>query len=99
MSINIKELIDSGAQVAITTTPTDLKEFAMAIIAEQNELSQKKPQRVESFMTPDEVAVKLGVTKNTLWRWNKQEYLSPIKIGHKSLYRNSDVERLMSGQQ
>ena len=45
-------------------------------------------------MTPDEVARKYRISKVTLWRWDKDGLLKPIKMGRKSFYRQSDIERV-----
>lgn len=89
--MNINELLGSGTQVAITVTPADLKEFAVTII---NEALAAKPEPKEEYLTPDETADHLGVSKNTLWRWMKSGYLCPVKIGRKSVYKLSEIEKL-----
>ena len=54
--------------------------------------------RTENYLTPDEVATMIGVSKNTLWRWEKDGYLTPFKIGRKVRYKQSDVTSLISGK-
>ena len=49
----------------------------------------------ETYLSPDKVAEMLCVSKPTLWRWSKQNYLVPISIGGKKRYRMSDVKRLL----
>jgi predicted DNA-binding transcriptional regulator AlpA len=46
----------------------------------------------EKYLTADEVANKLGVTRVTLWQWNKKEILKPLKIGNVLRYRQSDID-------
>lgn len=82
--------------MAITITPTDLKEFAMYLAEELTARHQEKSD--DQVLTPDEVAAMLGCSTNTLWRWARQGYLVPVKIGRKPRYRASDVEALMTGQ-
>lgn len=54
-----------------------------------------KAQNVESpLLTPTEVAEKYRISKVTLWRWDKMGLLAPIKMGRKSFYRQSDIERV-----
>lgn len=97
LKMNINELLSSGANVAITITPTDLKEFAMYLIDETLSAKEQVPEP-ERYLTPDETAKMLEVSKNTLWRWDKESYLSPVKIGRKSRYKLSDVNTLLVGQ-
>lgn len=91
--MNIKDLLSEGANVAIIVTPTDLKEFALLLIEET--LSYRKDPEPDTYLTPDEVASELGVSKNTLWRWDKIGYLSPVRVGRKPLYRRSDIDCIL----
>ncbi len=91
--MNIKELLTSEAHVAIMVTPADLKEFAASIINEV--LATKNEQKpVEEYLSPNETALQLGVSKNTLWRWGKTGYLSPVKIGRKIVYKQSEINKI-----
>lgn len=94
--MNIQELLKAadGANITLSVTPADLKEFALAIIEEAKELAkiEKEP---EVYMTPDEVMKICGVSKNTLWRWNRDKYLCKIKLGRKNFYKRADIEKLM----
>lgn len=95
--MNIQALLESGANVAVTVTPLDLKEFALFLIG-QAKAEESENSQTEIFMTPDEVSKLIGVSKNTLWRWEKEHYLTPVKIGRKSRYKQSDVLALMDGK-
>ena len=95
--MNIKTLLDSGANVTLSVTPADLREFALAIVQEIMDSTpavKEEPQQ-EAYLSNDEVAAKFGVCKNTLWRWNRDGYLKPFKVGKKLYYRSSDVEALL----
>lgn len=95
--MNIQALLDSGANVAVTVTPLDLKEFALFLIG-QAKATESENSQTEKYLTPDEVCTMIGVSKNTLWRWEKDNYLTPIKVGRKSRYKQSDIITLMNGQ-
>ena len=91
--MNIKELLLSGANVSIVVTPADLKEFAVSLI--QETLAMKPEEKpAEQYLSPDETATLLKVSKNTLWRWSKSGYLSPIKVGRKSVYTLSEINQI-----
>ena len=82
--------------ITVAVTPADLQDFAQAIIERTfSEISKMKEQTSERYLTPDETAAMLCVSKNTLWRWNKEGYLCPVKVGRKSLYPHSVVEQLL----
>ena len=91
--MNIASLIESEANVQIVVTLSDLKEFALAVASEV--MAAKEEYR---YLTPDDVADMLGVSKNTLWRWEKEKYLIPFKIGRKSRYKLSDVKSILEGR-
>lgn len=61
---------------------------------EQSELQRKKK---EDYLTVNEVCEILGVTKPTLWRWSKMNYLVPTKVGKKNFYKASDIDALRKG--
>lgn len=94
----IKNLIDCGDNVTIAVRPSDLKEFALYVMAETSKAKDAAGNITEVYLTPKEVAGMVGVSTNTLWRWEKEKYLIPLKIGRKSRYRKSDVEALMTGR-
>ena len=81
--------------MAIIVTPTDLKEFALNII-EQAQMAKAK-EEPEQYLSTNEASKTLKVSINTLWRWNKEKYLCPIKVGHRSVYRLSEITKLMEG--
>ena len=93
--MNIKEIIASGGNVAITVNPVDLQEFGKALIEETiSEMNDKAKE--EKHLVPDEVARIFGVSKNTLWRWNKEKYLCQQKVGRRIFYKKSDVDALLN---
>ena len=94
--MNINTLLQSGANVSITVTPTDLKEFALSLIQEAVEIG-KKQRKPERYLTQKEAAEKLNVSENTLWRWRKIGYLIPSKVGKAAHYKLSDIENLLEG--
>ncbi|MCR5240821.1 MAG: helix-turn-helix domain-containing protein, partial [Prevotella sp.] len=84
--MNIKELSNLGANVSVCVTLADLKEFVSEMMAE---VAAKPQQAEERMLSADEVCEILHVSSNTLWRWNKSQYLCPVKIGRKSVYKLS----------
>ena len=96
-NMRIESLLESSANVSITVTPTDLKEFALSLINEAMDMGckQKTP---ESYLTQKEAAEKLNVSESTLWRWKKTKYLVPSKVGKTVYYKLSDIENLLGGK-
>lgn len=95
--MRIETLLESGANVAITVTPTDLKEFALSLINEAINIGSKQ-KTPESYLTQKEAAEKLNVSEHTLWRWKKTKYLVPSKVGNSVYYKLSDIEKLLEGR-
>ncbi|MBV8038868.1 helix-turn-helix domain-containing protein [Bacteroides sp. AN502] len=93
--MNIQNLINSGANVAVTISLLDLREWALELM---NESKQEKEEDVsDNYLSVGEVIDKLRVNASTLWRWDKSGYLKKLKVGGKVRYRESDVIKLMEG--
>lgn len=90
--MNITE-ISSNSQIQLVLNKADLKELFLEW-KEESELNRKK--ETETLLTPDEVASKYRISKVTLWRWAKDGLLKPVKMGRKSFYRQSDIERVFN---
>ena len=74
-----------------------LEDFASVVeCAVAKAMTSSKPKEI--FLTVDEAASRLGVSRSTLWRWDKEGYLKKIKRGKKITYRFSDVERIINGE-
>lgn len=55
----------------------------------------KEAAEADELLTVDEVSNLLQVDRSTLWRWHRDEYLVPQKVGKRSLYRKSDINKLI----
>ena len=87
----IQDIIAAGLPLQLVVDAMDLKELFL----NWHEEMVQKPQKEESpLLTPAEVTEKYRVSKVTLWRWDKMGLLVPIKMGRKSFYRQSDIERV-----
>lgn len=81
--MRIQDILATGAPLQLVVDAMDLKEFFL----NWKEEMVQKPQKEESpLLTPAEVTEKYRVSKVTLWRWDK--------MGRKSFYRQSDIERV-----
>jgi len=93
--MNIQKMIESGSNALFVVSGGDLKEFALALIAETT--AAKPVEAEEKYLTTDEVCDILRVSPNTLWRWGKSGYLVPNKVGRTPMYRQSDINNLRQG--
>ncbi len=95
--MNIDSLLNADANISVVVSVADLKEFALCVVTEAM-AAKEAEKKEEKYLTPDDVADMVGVSKNTLWRWEKERYLIPIKVGRKSRYKLSDVKSILEGR-
>lgn len=95
----IIHLISQYPDLTINVKLSDLLESNRLLIQEAKEQLEKQviEANEESYQTIDEAATLLDVSKSTLWRWNKQGYLSHIEVGGKRRYKMSDLKKLLNG--
>ena len=74
----------------------DLRSILGEILCDAISSLQEKQIEEERYLTAQEVTDLLHIDRSTLWRWKKCEYIIPIKVGKKNLYRKTDVESIMS---
>lgn len=89
--MKISEIVNQNVPLQVVVNVADLKELFLDW-KEESEVNRKK--ETETLLTPDEVASKYRISKVTLWRWAKDGLLKPVKMGRKSFYRQSDIERV-----
>lgn len=93
--MNIRDMLESGMQVSVTVSAVDLKEFALSLIAEARRMEAEREVTEDKSLTLEEAASVLGVSKNTLWRWEKVGYLVPkSRVGHRKMYLQSQIDAL-----
>ena len=100
LTMNIKQLLDYGANITISVTPMDLKEFAMYILAEAEARAKAEAEanKTDKLLSVKETAQMLGKSINTLWRWEKDGYLVPVsKVGNSPKYSLHQIEQFMKG--
>lgn len=95
--MSFEEIIQSGANVSITITSNDLLNFANHLIRSTKEELEAiiLAKQNEIYVTPDDASLQLHVDRSTLWRWSKNGYLSPIEVGGKRLYKQSDIDKIL----
>lgn len=91
MSIN--NLIEQDRNVQLVVNAADLKELFLEWSKEKD--SQIQATKEDQYLSPNDTVAILRVSKPTLWRWEKQGFLVPVKIGGKKYYRKSDVDTLL----
>lgn len=96
----IQDLLNNGANVSITISADDLRTF-FAEVAQQvinQEKAAQAARNADETMTQKEVCKFLNVSKSTLWRWERDNYLLPTgRMGRSPQYLKSDVQRIKKG--
>lgn len=74
----------------------DLETILRTLIGEI--LSDHEAEKKEPRLTVKQVSHRLGVDPSTLWRWEREGYLTPSRIGRKVLYKESDIAAIEEGR-
>lgn len=79
----------------IQTTPEQLQEAILQGVKTQLEQLSKnfQPKAPEQYMTREEVADMLKIHKSTVHEWGKSGRLKRYGIGHRILFKRSEVEQ------
>ena len=97
----IQDLLNNGANVSITVSAEDLRVF-FAEVAQQVINQEKAAQATKNdveMLNQAQVCSYLGVSKATVWRWEKIGYLRPsTRMGSRPMYNKTDVERIKKGE-
>ena len=96
----IQDLLSNGANVSITVSAEDLRVF-FAEVAQQVINQEKAAQAAKNdveMLNQAQVCSYLGVSKATVWRWEKIGYLRPsTRMGSRPMYLKSEIEKLKKG--
>ena len=93
-------MLSSDANVSITVSADDLRTF-FAEVAQQVINQEKAAQAAKNdveMLNQAQVCSYLGVSKATVWRWEKIGYLRPAtRMGARPMYLKSEIEKLKKG--
>lgn len=79
--------------LALALAPYLMPMLANKVRDEFSQFQEKKEENSE-LLTRNDTCSKLGVSSATLWRWDKENYLKPVRIGGKVMYRKDDINKL-----
>ena len=98
--MGMKDILSSGANVSITVSADDLRTFFAEVaqqVINQAKAAQAAKNDVE-MLNQAQVCSYLGVSKATVWRWEKIGYLRPAtRMGARPMYLKSEIEKLKKG--
>lgn len=81
----------------LVVSAEDLRQFAKEVSLMVLKSIRDSEKKDDTLLTVTKTCEILGITRSTLWRWQKEKYLEPRYIGAKCRYRMSDVKKLMEG--
>ena len=82
-------------KISITFGVKDIAKQVLSEIQDQGAYTKT----AADDLVPDKYARRiLGVTRTTLFRWEKSGYLVPVRIGSKRMYKISDLEAILKGE-
>lgn len=94
----IADILKQNPNVQLVVNAADLRELMNEWCNEREAQREAESQSIENDqrVTKGEAKKALNVTDATLWRWAKSGYLVPIKVGRRSVYRKSDIDRILN---
>jgi len=94
--MSLYDILNDSPNLNVTINGGQLIEaIDYAITKAKAEFSEEsKPERL---LNRNETSKKLGVDPSTMYRWNKSGYLTPVRVGARVMYRESDIERILEG--
>ena len=98
--MEIKDILTSGANVNITISANDLRTFLAEVAQEvvNKEKAAEAARNDVEMLNQAQVCSYLGVSKATVWRWEKIGYLRPsTRMGSRPMYLKSEIEKLKKG--
>ncbi|MBR4573132.1 MAG: helix-turn-helix domain-containing protein [Prevotella sp.] len=90
-----KLISKNSAETIILTDVKTLRAAFVEWVAQEEE--KRRSDESQKLVSKQEAAKLLGVDISTLWRWKKEKYLLPIKIGSRVCYRLGDVNAIREG--
>ena len=97
--MSMYELLSNNSGVNITINAGQLIEAIDYCVNKTHKVMEQQiiDKNKETYPEIAQAAKILSVDKSTLWRWNKQGYLTTVEIGGKRRYKMSDIQRILEG--
>lgn len=101
MEANIIELAKNCPDLTISVKASDIIQAGRAIkeeLLEELRLVSREENQSENerLLSREETMDKFKISSATIWRWKKNGYLVPIKVGTMDRYRLSDINSILS---
>lgn len=93
--MDLKDLINKGANITLNVTANDLKQFGEDLINSKPKEPEKSQDSKNTLLTGEQVCKMLSISRVTLWDWDKKRITDPVRLGNLKRYRLSDIEELI----
>lgn len=99
-NINLIEVAKEHPGMIVSISVGDLMRANQELIDNTKRDMEKQLEETnhETYLNVAKVTEMLGVDRSTLWRWEKTEYLVPVRFGGKVRYRMSDINNIINQQ-
>ena len=96
MSHNVEEQLQTKQFIQYQLNKEDLETVLGSFI--EKVIARYEAAKREPRLTIKQVAKRLNVDPSTLWRWERDGYLIPTRLGRKVLYNESDIIAIEEGR-
>lgn len=102
--MDLMEMAKAYPDLTVNIRLRDLLEANEALVRKVRSETEKEQARRDrqagDHLVQKEEARRLlgGPDPSTLWRWEKAGYLTPVKIGVKVFYRQSDIDAIIKSK-
>ena len=90
-----QQLTNKNQNVMLVMTLEDLTELFKSVIQKYANEKDSSKEEDPHLLSVEESTKILNVSKPTLWRWAKDGYIKPTKIGKRVYYPKSEIEKII----
>jgi len=96
MSNNVEDKLQTKQVIQYYLNKEDLETVLGTLV--EGIISRYEVAKREPKLTIKQVSQRLSVDPSTLWRWERDGYLIPTRLGRKVLYNESDIAAIEEGR-
>ena len=96
MANNVEDKLQTKQVIQYYLNKEDLETVLGTLV--EGIISRYEVAKREPKLTIKQVSQRLSVDPSTLWRWERDGYLIPTRLGRKVLYNESDIAAIEEGR-
>jgi excisionase family DNA binding protein len=96
MELEFDKLAEQG-NIMLQVSARDLTEFANKLLSERENMMEERVRllKEEHYYSTKEVEKKFGVSKPTIYKWQREGFIKARKLGGKNVWLHSEIEKMM----